>query len=267
MAKSGDDWALYADHRAHFTEGLLSCARQLGGRLCLLGAGQCNDVDLERLAETFSEIHLVDIDSAALARAVARQPPSVRARLHRHAPIDLSGLSKRLKKWKAAGPTPAGLEASAASALLSIVASLSGPFDVVASACVLTQMSFHLRDVLGENHPMLAPVRLSLVATHLSSLVGLTKVGGVSLFASDLTSSSFYPVGEILPDGNLRDAMNKIVETGRFYHAANPHLIRDVLSRHEGHRVGEPEWLDPWIWTGSHGRTYLVYALRFERIV
>jgi hypothetical protein len=267
MAKSGDDWTLYADHRDHFTEALLSSARQLGGSLCLLGAGQCNDVDLERLAETFSEIHLVDIDSAALARAVARQPPSVRARLQRHAPIDLSGLSKRLKKWKAAGPTPAGLEASAASALRSIVASLSGPFDVVASACVLTQMSFHLRDVLGENHPMLASVRLSLVATHLGTLVGLTKVGGVSLLASDLTSSSFYPVGEMSPESNLRDAMNKIVETGRFYHAANPHLIRDVLARHEGQRVGEPEWLDPWIWTGSHGRTYLVYALRFQRIV
>src|SRR5260370_28026752 len=95
MAKSGDDWALYADHRAHFTEGLLSCARQLGGRLCLLGAGQCNDVDLERLAEAFSEIPLVGICSAALAPAVTRPPPSVRARLHRHAPIDLPRLSQR----------------------------------------------------------------------------------------------------------------------------------------------------------------------------
>jgi len=266
MAARGDEWALYADHRAHFTEGLLSSAGRPGASLCLLGAGQCNDVDLERLAATFSEIHLVDIDSAALARAVARQSPSVRARLHRHAPVDLSGLSKRMKKWKAAAPTPAGLEASAASALQSIVASLPGPFDVVGSACVLTQMSFHLRDSLGENHPMLASIRLSLVATHLGTLVGLTKVGGVSLLASDLTSSNFYPVGELSSEDNLRDAMNKIVETGRFYHAANPHLVRDVLARHEGHRVGEPEWLDPWIWTGSHGRTYLVYALRFQRI-
>ncbi|HEV3191476.1 MAG TPA: hypothetical protein VGY54_13300 [Polyangiaceae bacterium] len=267
MATSSDEWALYADHRAHFTEALLSSVLRQGGRICLLGAGNCNDVDLERLAATFSEIHLVDIDSAALARAAARQPPSVRALLHRHAPVDLSGLSKRLKKWKAAAPTLAGVEASAASAVRSIVASLSGPFDVVASACVLTQMSFHLRDVLGESHPMLAALRISLVATHLGTLAGLTKVGGVSLLASDLTSSNFYPVGELSPDGDLRDAMNKIVETGRFYHAANPHLIRDVLARYEGERVGEPEWLDPWIWTGAHSRTYLVYALRFQRIV
>ena len=266
MAASSDEWALYADHRAHFTEALLSSALRQGGRICVLGAGNCNDVDLERLAATFSEIHLVDIDSAALARAAARQPASVRGLLHRHAPVDLSGLSKRLKKWKAAAPTPSGLEASAASAVQSIVASLPGPFDVVASACVLTQMSFHLRDVLGESHAMLGSIRISLVATHLSTLARLTKVGGVSLFSSDLTSSNFYPVGELSPVGNLRDAMNQIVETGRFYHAANPHLIRDVLLRHEGERVGEPEWLDPWIWTGSLGRIYLVYALRFRRI-
>jgi hypothetical protein len=264
---AGGDWALYADHRARFTEGVLSSASQPGGRLCLLGAGHCNDVDLERLAETFSEIHLVDIDSAALVGAVARQRPSVRACLHRHAPVDLSGMSKRLKKWKTMAPTPAGLEASLASALPAIVASLPGPFDVVASACVLTQMSFHLRDVLGENHPMLAPIRLSLVATHLSTLARLANVGGVSFFASDLTSSNFYPVGELSPDVSLREAMNQIVETGRFYHAANPHLIHDLLARREGQSVGEPEWLDPWIWTGSHGRTYLVYALRFRRLV
>jgi hypothetical protein len=263
MANGGDEWALYAEHRARFTAGLLASTVRPGGRLCLLGAGNCNDVDLEQLALTFSEIHLVDIDSAALARAVARQPLALRARLHRHAPVDLSGVSKRLKKWKSAAPTPAGLEATAAAALPSILASLPGPFDVVASACVLTQMSFHLRDVLGENHPMLAPIRISLMVTHLSTLVGLTQVGGASLFASDLTSSNFYPVS---PEGNLRDAMNKIVESGRFYHAANPHLIHDLLVRHQGERVAEPEWLDPWIWTGSHGRTYLVYGLRFYRL-
>ena len=35
---------------------LLSCAKGSGGRLCILGAGKCNDVDLEQLLETFSEI-------------------------------------------------------------------------------------------------------------------------------------------------------------------------------------------------------------------
>ncbi len=45
------------------------------GRLCLLGAGNANDVDLNALAARFGEIHLVDIDPDAVARAVARLPP------------------------------------------------------------------------------------------------------------------------------------------------------------------------------------------------
>ena len=47
----------------------------------MLGAGNANDLDLEQLARRFDEVHLVDIDAAALARATGRQTPGVRARL------------------------------------------------------------------------------------------------------------------------------------------------------------------------------------------
>ena len=43
------------------------------GRLCVLGAGNCNDLDLRRLSERFDEIHLIDLDPAALGEAVRRQ--------------------------------------------------------------------------------------------------------------------------------------------------------------------------------------------------
>src|SRR5215471_14108908 len=133
------DWDLYADHRAHFTDAILAASSRPGGRLCLLGAGHCNDVDLERLAATFTEIHLVDIDAKAVARASERQTPAVRARLRRHAPVDLSGMSKRLRKWKSSPPQRAELAASSVATLRALVTSLDGPFDVVASSCVLTQ--------------------------------------------------------------------------------------------------------------------------------
>jgi hypothetical protein len=261
-----DDWALYAGHRARMTQALLSCAGEGGGRLCLFGAGSCNDVDVERLARTFSEIHLVDIDPTALARAVSRQPPAVSAQLRLHSRVDLSGMDKRLAKWKRRSPTVAQVEAVAASTLQSLVARLPGPFDVVASACVLTQMSFRVRDELGDTHPMLPLVRLSLVATHLNSLVALTAVGGMCLFVSDLVSSNLYPIAEMDPSGNLIDAMNQIVQSGTFYHAANPTVIRDILDDESLRlRVGEPDLLDPWLWTGRLGRTYFVYALRMRR--
>src|SRR5690348_7317196 len=80
-----DDWELFSTHRARLTEAILGLAPPAGSpSLCLLGAGNCNDVDLPALAARFAEVHLVDIDPAGLDRARQRQPPEVRRRLVAH---------------------------------------------------------------------------------------------------------------------------------------------------------------------------------------
>ena len=261
-----DDWTLYAHHRAHLTDAVLSSAAAPGGRLCILGAGACNDIDLEQLSLVFSEIHLVDIDASALGRAVARQRPAVRSRLRPHARVDLSGMTKRLTEWKRRPPTPAQLDALGASTSQALIARLPGPFDVVVSACVLTQMSFAAMNVLGEGHRMLWPIRLSLLGTHLHALVGLTVAGGASLFVSDLTSSSLFPLKELDTSRSLHDVMNQIVASGACYHVAKPALVTSILES-DGfrERVWDPDLLDPWLWWGRLDRTYFVYALRMRR--
>jgi hypothetical protein len=254
------DWALYAAHRARLTEAVLASAATPGGRLCVLGAGSCNDLDLERLAEVFTEIHLVDLDAKALARAVARQPAAVRARLRRHAPVDLSGLSaRRLDRWKRVAPDLAEIEGAAASALDRILARFDAPFELVVSTCVLTQMAFALGEALGPRHPALEPVRLALMRTHLSTLVDLTASGGTALFASDLVSSTSYALDDLPPGRALIDVMRDAVTTGACYYAANPEIVGGLLAE-----VGAPELLEPWLWTGPLRRTYLVYALRLR---
>lgn len=268
-----DDWLLYADHRARLTEAILSSPSSTTSgedRLCLLGAGACNDVDLSALAARFREIHLVDIDEAALARAVARQTPEVRARLRRHAPVDLSGLTPHLGGWRKGPPTFGQVEAAAAAGRDAVLARLPGPFDVVASTCVLTQMSFHLTDVLGDDHLMIGPIRQALIVAHLGSLLGLVAPGGGALFACDLVSSSFYPLDDLPVDctpRDLRAVMADVVDSETFYLAANPTLIRRLLRRDDALRglADEPQLLDPWLWTGPRERTYLVYALRLRR--
>jgi hypothetical protein len=262
-----DDWTLYAGHRAHLTEAILASTTHPEGRLCLLGAGRCNDVDLDRLALAFSEIHLVDVDPVALGAAVARQTPAVRSRLRPHARVDLSGMARRLGRWKRRAPTVAQIEATADATLRSLLARLPGPFDVVASACVLTQMAFALRDELGDIHPMLKLVRLSVMATHLNTMIGLTAGGGTALFVSDLVSSNLFPIREMDSSRGPRELMNEIVASGRSYHAANPSLILAILAEQPlGPLVDEPDFLEPWLWTGPLGRTYFVYALRIRRL-
>ena len=271
VTPASDDWALYAAHRAHFSAAISACAegRPAGGRLCVLGAGKCNDLDLEQLAATFSEIHLVDIEPPALAAATARQTPAVRARLKPHAPVDLSGVpKKRLEKWARKAPTPAELSANQRAAVASIVSRLPGPFDVVASACILTQMSFSVRQALGERHRALSAVRLSVMATHLNSMALLTALGGSCLFTTDVVSSTTYPLPALGASGDMKRVLSDVVAEGASYFAANPKLIVDLLRHDPGlaERAGEPSTFEPWLWTGPLERTYLVYAMRFERL-
>src|SRR5512132_158517 len=196
MVDAVDEWALYGGHRARLTESLLGCASREAprGRLCVLGAGKCNDLDLELLAARFSEIHLVDFEPSALAAAVSRQKPEVRLILRPHT-VDLSLISpKRAGKWRRRAPTPAEVQAAAASSLRDILARLPGPFDVVASACMLTQLSFALRSALGEANRALVQARAATMLLHLSTLVSLTAPSGKALFACDLTSKASYPL-------------------------------------------------------------------------
>src|SRR5512133_384324 len=109
MVDAAEEWALYSGHRARMTSALLGCASPGAprGRLCVLGAGKCNDLDLEQLAARFSELHLVDFEPSALAAAVSRQRPEVRSSLRPHT-VDLSLITpKRAGKWRRRAPTPA----------------------------------------------------------------------------------------------------------------------------------------------------------------
>ena len=80
-----DLWDAFRPHRARVTAVLEEQHRRVfqpddisppwapKGVLCLLGAGNANDVDLSRLLRRFDMIELVDIDHAAVERGATRQ--------------------------------------------------------------------------------------------------------------------------------------------------------------------------------------------------
>lgn len=255
----GADWALYAAHREAFTQVVLSAPRPREARLCVLGAGKCNDLDLPRLTAVFSEVHLVDLEPALVASAVARESGEVKQRLVPHAPVDLSLLQpKRVGKWQRRAPSSAELQDAAEAALHTLLARLPGPFDVVVSACVITQLGFALTRSFREPHPLLGPLRLSVARLHLSTLLGLTSPSGTALLVTDVASSTHYPLTELGAGADLNGVLADVLKLRAFYHLAHPALLRDLLNELAPERT--PRQLDPWLWSGPQERTYLVYG-------
>jgi hypothetical protein len=260
----GPDWELYAAHREQFTRAVLALAPSPPGRVCVLGAGKCNDLDLARLGQAFREVHLVDLLPASLAGAVSREEPELRKRLVPHAPVDLALLSgKRARKWQQKTPGSAELEAAADDSLQQVRQRLPGPFDVVVSACVLTQLGFVLSQSFRDTHPLLGPLRLQTARLHLRTLLELTAASGTALFVSDLASSTHYPLDALPADARLSDVLRDVLAKRAFYHVAHPELISDLLAAEAPEHRVRP--LEPWLWTGPQSRTYLVYGYALSR--
>jgi hypothetical protein len=237
------------------------------GRLCLLGAGNAFDVDLETLADHFDELHLVDIDAEALARVSERASGAVRAKLRLHAAVDVSGSWEWLAEW-ARRPNPAvSILPELGPAVARVVAALPGPFDVVVSCCMLTQLQLVVLEKLGDRHPAFEPLRALTNAVHVRVMAGLLAASGRGLLVTDLTSDATYPLDAIDADADLSKLMAELVSVGNVMHSAHPGLLsaeirRDpVLSKQ--FEVRFP--VGPWLWHNGPHRIFLVYGLELRR--
>lgn len=239
-----------------------------GSRLCVLGAGNCYDVDLERLVSRYREVHLVDIDPAALERAWEREPPSVRARLVRHAPLDLSGMLDRIERWRALEVSPEELAGHAGTAAGAIVSALPGPFETVVSACVLSQMQLAVVNVLSPTHPLFEAVRLVVGLTHLRTLAALAApTGGRALLVSDVSSNLIAPLGPVEPGADLRPLLGQLMREGSVIHVLRPDVVEQLVVEDPALRamVTRRDLVDAWLWQNGPERTFLVYALELSR--
>jgi hypothetical protein len=254
-----DLWDRYAVHRRHLTDAVLALG---SGRLCLLGAGNANDYDLPALAERFSEIHLVDIDPAALSRATSRQAAPVRNKLKSHAPVDLSGLFHQLD----AGRLP-DHEQLVERGVKDVLGRLPDGFDVVVSGCVMSQISWSFARLGEDDLELRTMLEQAMVNVHLRTLLALTRPGGAALLAADLISTDNYPVDELAPDTDLRALVATLSADRLVYAVSNPELIQQVLRRDRQLRAlcASNQLGQPWLWTGSHDRTYLVYPMVLRR--
>lgn len=208
-------------------------------RLLVLGVGNASDLDLPQLTERFREVHLVDLDGAALERAKTRQPDSVQARLVLHPDVDLSGLLEHLDDWGDAFPEPRLLGATAVAAARRLVAEL-GSFDVTLSTCVLSQLGLPFRRSWVAPASTWANLTAALSAVHLATLAGCTARRGILAF--DVQEQDGTPT----PDP--------------------AQVLAQLRSPGLAALVGSPTLSEPWKWQlGSVAQT--VYAIDFVRPV
>jgi hypothetical protein len=261
--------ATFAEHRARLTHEIASRAPASGrGRLCLLGAGNANDVDLDALAARFAEIHLVDIDPDAVARAIARVPPARRRQTIPHAPVDASGVYDRLERWAADPPKLDALHGIVAAAVANVVAALPGPFDVVVSCSLLTQLQLVLLQVIGDTHPRFAELREVLNRTHVRALGALLAPDGVALLVTDLTNAEIHPpLAAVAADADLGKVMSDALAADSIIYVAHPGLLSYEMRRDpelkQAFAVRFP--IGPWLWHNGPHQVLLVYALEISR--
>jgi hypothetical protein len=261
-------FASYREHREQTTRLALESAKPgASASLCVLGAGNCLDLDLAQLAARFSAIHLVDIDRSALDAAVARQAPDVQARLVLHSPLDLSGLLDKLERWKRLEITEAELLSHHGRTAQSLAAQI-GCHDVVVSASCITQMQLSVLQALGDEHQLFDAVRHVLAATHLHTLHALTKPGGRALLITDVLSSTRHaPLAGLPAEANLLKLLTELMAAEQMIYIARPGLFH--LLQREDPLLRQQTTLSPplaaWLWQNGPDERFLVYAMALDR--
>ncbi len=263
-AASRDQWNAFSAHRQTVSALLGAGSRSIEGRLCVLGAGNCNDLDLSALLSAHREVCLVDLDSEALARGAERQGVGDHPRLKRVGGLDLTAGLDAFASWSPqAVVRPEAVAALAEEPARRIGPMLGGPFEIVASTCLLSQLIGNAFHSVGERHPQFLPLVQSIRAGHLRLLTHLTAPGGSAILVTDVVSSDTFRTLASVDEESLPDLLTQLVRQRNFFHGVSPAVLATVFKNDPvlSARVAAVETVKPWRWN-LHERVYLVWALR-----
>ena len=257
----------YASHRERLMSLIPAADAGHARDICIFGAGNCNDLDTERLATEFSGIHLVDLDPEALARGRESFPASKRDGVTLHSGIDLSGFMDRLDEWGDRFPDDRELGRAALEAIQRILTQVGRRCDVVLSTCVLSQLPIPYRRTWVTSATNWKRLHDAITAVHLATLAGSVQPGGNGVMAFDLFGSQRAPGlrGLDRDDGEaIRAFADEQVRAGLIRLDWDPAAILERLkSPALSTLVASPRLTLPWLW--NTGDTLVVYGLLFKR--
>jgi hypothetical protein len=259
-------WRLSAEHRRRVMQLIGSNAPAAGGRVGILGAGNCNDLDLPQLLARFTEVTLIDLDRAALQGAAERQEVAGAASLNLVGECDITGVWELLDRLSTAPDDAALLERTLSLARQPEPARVGGPFDVVVSTCVLSQLIKGVADALGETHPRFLETITVVRLGHLRLLSELAAPGGRNVLVTDFVSSDSAPEIATAPEEQLENLARRLLESRNFFHGLHPAALTSlwrsdpVLAATAANLKVAP----PWRWDFGV-RIYLTTAFQVEK--
>ena len=278
-----DAAALFADHRKQVTQLMVDAVlADQPQRACILGPGNCNDVDLNRLLSLFKHLHLqlVDLDPQATTWAVEKQvAPADRARIEVAPSVDLSGAVGYLQTHCGPASTSEARQAFDVNKLKSLLAEpvaiagahsdcdpLNGElFDCVLSSCLLSQMIDSLVLAIGPQHPSLVELVLTLRRQHLRTLVQALVPGGRGVLVTDFVSSQTLPNLMRIPESQLNGALFEAIAAKNFFTGLNPFAIQaELKSESLADEVTDVWLVPPWRWDIGV-KQFAVAAILFKR--
>lgn len=260
------NWSLFADHRRRVTDLIRASRGDAPGPLYVLGAGNCNDLDLPRLATAYDEIHLVDLDLGALRAGVRRQAASG-GRIHCHR-VDLSGVASSLRRWTVSSPSNVDIDRCLFR--LEDGAERRWPgraaANVVASTGLLSQMTGMAIRTLGVDHPRAFEVALAIRDAHLSHLAQILEPNGTGVVITDITSSGTVGSLDRVDRSGLLALTERLADLGDVTTGTNPLGIEASLRMQpENLAVTHVTRHEPWVWNLTPTKAELMVAISFRR--
>lgn len=253
-------WEGYQSHRDRVMQ--LLCKEAVSAtpskiRLMVLGAGNCNDLDLAQLLRHYREVHLVDLDRDALESAVSRQKVAGDPNLYLHAPVDL---------------LPDTMEAALA-ALPQV--------EVVATICLISQLLEVF--IAKQSRNLTDPRQLSeaadkLVNQHLQRLGSLALPGGAVWLITDIVSSQTLPELASVSEEALPGLLGQALQQGNFFLGLHPGRLQQGMAALQSTQTMDPSErrvisgpsavhvAGPWKWTMGP-KVFAVVAVRTCLIV
>ena len=268
-AEVAKHWTDVESHRNRLTKLLVDHLIDDGKHprvLCVLGAGNCNDLDLSQLLQHYDRIDLVDLDNAAMQRGVSFQDWLGHDAVQVYGDRDVTGIWARLAALQ--GNAVSDQEVDGLVDDIDRFPGLSLPcnYITVASTCLLSQLIDAVNICIGPRHPRYFEVVAAIRLRHLHLMAGLLTNDGIGLLVTDFVSSATCPELPSVHPSALPGVLASLIETGNFFTGLNPHRLVQILREdpHLSKTIEVSECENPWLWNLGP-RHYAVTAIRFRK--